>query len=157
MSTTWTLAPTTFKQNFVAGWTKYVKPAFSFPPQAAPPDMYWDPRKGGWYLYPTSTNDVEDKGWPKTDISGVFVVPETTFDHITDQYMALPPAEQPFACWDPRRGQWLAVKGRTAGGATNGKHAALNELIHQVEAVHQKGYLSWGSTETIRHTITNEL
>ena len=155
MNFTFPTFPATHKSAFVAGWSKYVKP--NFLGQPGPADFYWDPRKGGWYLYPSTVNDVQDKGWPKTDISGILVVPETVYDHISEQYMALPGGEQQFACWDPRRAQWMSVRSRGAGGGSNQKDQALNELLAQVDKAHSQGYLSYGSYQTIRTAITNEL
>jgi hypothetical protein len=154
---TWSLGQATFKQNFEAGWTKYVKPGFTVPPQPVPPDVYWDPRKGGWYVYPTTKDDVQDKGWPTVDISGLFVVPSTTFDHITDQYLALSQADQPSACWDPRRAQWMSVKVRTGPGGASAKELALRQLLQQVDTVHGEGYLGWHATDQIENIIRNEM
>jgi len=159
MGTTWTPPPQTFKDRFVKGWETYVRPPFSVPPKQSPADFYWNPRAGVWYAYPTSTHDVQDKSWPKTDISrtdtvGVLDNPGKTFEQITDQYMALPVAEQWLACWDPRRAQWMAVRLRGTVG-TDDKHAPLNQFLQQLEAVRR--HLGHGSYETIRKAITDEM
>lgn len=159
---TWPMTQTC-RQRFEAGWTKYVKPELSFPPVQIPIDVYWDPRKCGWYTYPTNLNDVQDKGWPKVDLSGFLVVPGTTYDHITDQYGTLPHDQQPAACWDPRRAQWMYVWTRGASLAPSPprsqseKDAALRKVIAEVDGLYQQGYIGAHVKDEIEALIHGEM
>jgi len=154
----------TFRQRFEAGWTRYVKPNLSFPRAELPADVYWDPRKGGWYTYPTNINDVGDKGWPKVDIGGFLVVPETIYDKIIDQYMALPRDLQPAACWDPRRAQWMYVwrhgtdapKPESPTGDPQ-RDTALRHLINQVDNLYEQGWIGVHVKDEIERLIQAEL
>src|SRR5207249_7106807 len=90
-----------FKDHFEDGWSKYVKLPFAIPPVSPPENVYWNPRAGGWYTYTTRENEIQDRSWcPRTDTSGYAVSAQTTYDHITEQYLSLPQADQPNAFWD---------------------------------------------------------
>lgn len=153
----------TFKSRFVAGWTKYVKPPFGFPQPKLPEDVYWHPRAGGWYTYTTNANDIQDRGWPRTDLTGYVVSAETTFDYITDQYLALPQDEQRYACWDPRRGQWMYIASRESNGGGDGPHhggeersKALAAFLASADKLHHDGYIGVHTLSEIQDAVHNE-
>jgi hypothetical protein len=103
---------TSHRTNFETGWTKYVKPPL-YPAHPVPPDVFWNPRKGGWYTYTSALFDIQDKALPKVDLSALFETPSNVYDKASDQYNTLPVDVQPAALWDPRRGQWMSVHSRT--------------------------------------------
>jgi hypothetical protein len=148
---TWSF-PTTAKQVFVEGWTKYVRPG-GWSPQPAPPDYYWNPRASNWYLYPAASHTVEDKGWPHTDISGILVQPSAVYDQVMQQYQGISQNLQAYAMWDPRLGKWMSVSQRTA----DGRAAALARLLADVGELHKKGYLSIHATAEIQTLVQQEM
>jgi hypothetical protein len=149
---TWSF-PSSAKQVFVDGWTKYVKPG-GWSPQPPPSDYYWNPRASNWYLYPIGTHTVEDKGWPQTDLSGLLVQAATVFDRIMQQYHDLPDPSEPYAMWDPRTGKWMSV---TQKGGAGDKSAALAKLLADVAELHKKGYLSVHATAEIQTLVQHEI
>lgn len=147
------------KQNFEAGWTAYVKPPLNFPPTDVPPDMYWNPREGDWRTYTTVVNDIQDKGWPKIELS-VFSLASNVYDQITNQYVALSPDEQPYACWDPRRGKWMSVAKRQITPNPEptpiSKAAALDEVQAAVHNLFKKDFIRLDALNKIRNLLDAE-
>jgi hypothetical protein len=158
MSGEWSFLATTqpsFKSRFAAGWPKYVKPPLGYPQPTLPQDMYWNPRAGDWFSYTTRDNDVQDRGWPRTDLTGYVVSADTTFDYITPQYLGLPHDEQPFACWDPRRGQWMYVAKRPTPGKDD-RAKALTAFLASANTLHESGYIGVHTLAQIQDAIHNE-
>jgi len=141
------------RQKFEEGWSKYVKQAFSLTP--VPLDVYWNPRAPGWFTYTSAANDIQDKGWPKIDLSG-FLVPSSVYDQITDQYLTLTSTAQPFACWDPRRGQWMSVASRKPPTPDKGKAAALDAVQKAVTKLFNDGFIRQDTLREITNLINNE-
>ena len=150
---TWSIG-TGPKQAFINGWATYVKPGPPFDPKPAPPDYYWSPGPGTWNAYPASLNIIEDKGWPRTDISGLLEDPGKTFDEVMAQYRAIPHELQHHAYWDPRLAKWMSL---TASGRPSDKQAALGKLLDEVNALHKKGFLSVQGTAKLLETVKDEM
>ena len=145
--------PTSAKQTFIDGWTKYVKPG-GWSPQPAPADYYWNPRAGNWYLYPVAAHTIEDKGWPQTDLSSFLTQPGPVYDQITKQYHDLPDPSEPYAFWDPRTGKWMSIARKSS---TSGKSAALAKLLADVAELPRQGYLSVHATAEIQTMVQREM
>lgn len=159
--TTFVLSGATFKQNFVNGWRRYVKPS-GFPPSTVQ-DVYWNPRAGNWYTYSTKGYDVQDKGWPRTDLGGFLVVAESTYDFITQQYLTIQLDSQKYACWDPRRGQWMYIaarNGKTPSGPVQGnpqaRRKALDAFLASAVSLQENGYIGLATLAELTAIINRE-
>jgi hypothetical protein len=146
------------RKKFEDGWDDYVKPRFTFPQTPVPLDVYWNPRAPGWFTYSSAAHDIQDKGWPKIDLSG-FLVPSSVYDQITDQYLTLTSTAQPYACWDPRRGQWMSVASRkplSSPSPSDEKAAALDAVQKAVTKLFHDRFIRQVTLQEITKLLNSE-
>jgi hypothetical protein len=93
----------------------------------APPDTYWDPRKGAWVKYSTSSHPISDVGIAPPDVQ--FKTPDETFERV-EQSWATIKAQHPNAIFDPRLRAWRVP---SAPATTPGSSPAADDLTKRTE------------------------